>query len=97
VVRLAFVTSKGEPQYAAVPSPPEVPTGFNNGLVAWSPDGRQLAVISQNTNAPAAIWIVTLETAGLSYRKLTQLPNSPRIRGLAWTRDGSACGGRSRS
>jgi Tol biopolymer transport system component len=74
-----------------------VPTGFNNGLVAWSPDGRQLAVISQNTHAPAAIWIVTLETAGLSYRKLTQLPNGPRIRGLSWTRDESACGGRSRS
>jgi Tol biopolymer transport system component len=90
IVRLAFVNSKGEAQYGNVPPPVEPATGFNNGMIAWSPDGQRLAVVSQNTNAPASIWIVTLQGAALSYRKLVELPNGPRIRGLTWTPDGSS-------
>jgi len=90
IVRLAFVNSKGEAQYGNVPPPVEPATGFNNGMIAWSPDGQRLAVVSQNTNAPASIWIVTLQGATLSYRKLVELPNGPRIRGLTWTPDGSS-------
>jgi Tol biopolymer transport system component len=90
VVRLAFVNSNGEPQYTAFPAAPDIPGGLVNGMAAWSPDGRRLAVVGQNTNAPASIWLVTPEDGPSTFRKLVELPNGPRIRGLAWTRDGAA-------
>ena len=58
-------------------------------MPAWSPDGRRLAVVSQNSNAAASIWIVDPESS-TPFRKLADLPVGPRIRGVAWTRDGAA-------
>ena len=69
-------------------APPMV-GGFASGTLAWAPDGRQLAVVSQPTNGSASIWIVEPD-ASSPYRKLIELSSGPRIRGLAWTRDGSA-------
>jgi len=59
-------------------------------MATWSPDGKRLAVVSQNTNAAASIWIIDPDASKASYQKLIELPIGPRIRGLAWTRDGSA-------
>jgi Tol biopolymer transport system component len=87
--RLSFVDSAGQPQYKTLPPAPAISTGFSNGMPAWSPDGRRLAVVSQNANAAASIWIVDPESA-TPFRKLVELPVGPRIRGLAWARDGSA-------
>jgi Tol biopolymer transport system component len=58
-------------------------------MPAWSPDGRRLAVVSQNSNLAASIWIVDPDSA-TPYRRLIELPVGPRIRGIAWLRDGSA-------
>ena len=72
-----------------LPPAPAISGGFANGMPAWSPDGRRLAVVSQNSNSPATIWIVDPESA-TPFRKLAQLPVGPRIRGVSWTRDGAA-------
>jgi Tol biopolymer transport system component len=87
--RLTFIDSAGRYQYDTLPAAPEISSGFSNGMPAWSPDGRRLAVVSQNTNLAAAIWIVDPESP-TPFRKLVQLPVGPRIRGVAWTRDGAA-------
>jgi TolB protein len=86
---LAFVDSAGRRQYATVPPAPEISAGFSNGMPAWSPDGRRLAVVSQNSNTAASIWIVDPEAAS-PFRKLVELPAGPRIRGVSWTPDGSS-------
>jgi eukaryotic-like serine/threonine-protein kinase len=88
--KLAFVNSAGQPQYTALPAAPAISAGFSNGMPAWSPDGRRLAVVSQNSNAAASIWIAEPESVGMPFRKLIELPVGPRIRGVTWTRDGSA-------
>ena len=87
--RLSFVDSAGQPHYKTLPPAPAISAGFSNGMLAWSPDGRRLAVVSQNSNAAASIWIVDPESP-TPYRKLVELPAGPRIRGIAWARDGSA-------
>jgi Tol biopolymer transport system component len=88
VVRLGFVASTGQFQYTAL-APPPIAGGFASGTLAWAPDGRRLAVVAQPTNGVASVWIVEPD-ASHPYRKLIELPLGPRIRGLAWTRDGSA-------
>jgi Tol biopolymer transport system component len=87
--KLAFVNSTGQPQYTTFPPAPDISAGFSNGMLAWAPDGRRLAVVSQNSNAAASIWIVSPEAAP-PFRKLVELPAGPRIRGITWTRDGTA-------
>jgi TolB protein len=87
--KLSFVNSAGQPHYTALPPPPEIIRGFSNGMPAWSPDGRRLAVVSQNTNTAASIWIVSPDAAS-PFQKLVELPLGPRIRGVTWTRDGMA-------
>jgi len=62
--------------------------GFTNGMVAWAPDGRRLALVNQQSNATASIWIMDLQTA--HFEKLLDLGIGPRIRGVTWTRDGKA-------
>lgn len=88
--KLAFVDSTGQPQLLALPPAPDISGGFVNGMAAWSPDGERLAVVSQNTNAAASIWTIEPDALKASYQKLIELPIGPRIRGLSWTRDGSA-------
>jgi TolB protein len=88
VTRLAFIDRTGKPVYSTLPRPPG-PGGFANGMPAWSPDGRRLAVLSQPASSPSSIWIVDPENPN-PYSLLIELPAGPRIRGLSWTRDGSA-------
>jgi len=87
--KLSFVNSAGQPQYTGLPPAPNISSGFSNGIPAWSPDGRRLAVVSQNSNTAASIWIVSLDAA-TPLQKLVELPSGPRIRGIAWTSDGTA-------
>jgi TolB protein len=89
-VSLTFVDPAGNLRYTKLSGPPDTATGFVNGMVAWSPDGRRLAVASQNTNAPASIWIVQPALSEPTYHKAFELAGGSRIRGISWTRDGSA-------
>jgi Tol biopolymer transport system component len=89
-VKLAFITPEGARLYESLPAAPAISAGFANGTVAWSRDGRSVAVVSQNTNLAAAIWTLTLDEERAAYRKIAELPLGPRIRGVAWMPDGSA-------
>jgi Tol biopolymer transport system component len=68
--------------------PEELVGGFQNGTLAWAPDGRRLAAVTQGT-AGVSIWIVEIEGA-TAYRKVIDISGGPRLRGVTWTRDGSA-------
>jgi len=84
---LAFVDLTGHPAHEALPPPPNANAGgFANGILAWAPDGKRLAVVNQGTETPA-IWIVEPE-ASTPYRKLIEFTGGPRIRGISWTDDG---------
>jgi TolB protein len=85
---LRFVDLEGNARFGNVPPAPPLPSGFANGVLAWSPDGRRLAVVSQNANAPASIWLIEPAAADPQYQTLLELPPAPRIRGAAWTPDG---------
>jgi Tol biopolymer transport system component len=68
---------------------PGIPQGFASGLVAWSPDGRRLAVTAAQANTRVSIWIVEPD-APAPFRRLVELPVTVRVRGMAWTPDGSS-------
>jgi Tol biopolymer transport system component len=89
VVTLVIVDVAAEPTFKTFPAPEGIPTGFTNGIAAWSRDGRRLAIVSQNTNAAASIWLIEPD-AGTAFQKLIELPIGPRIRGLTWTPDDAA-------
>ena len=61
----------------------------NNGVVAWSPEGRRLAAATILGSFGTSLSIVELEGTG-SVRKLTDLPDDIRPRGLTWNRDGAS-------
>jgi TolB protein len=86
--RLVFLDSALQPLYTTLPPPPA--NGFANGMPAWSPDGRSVAVLSQNANTPSSIWIVDPDAREPAYRPLIEFPPSVKIRGITWTPDGSA-------
>jgi serine/threonine protein kinase/Tol biopolymer transport system component len=88
VTRLGFIDMAGAAIYTNLPRPPGT-SGFSNGMPAWAPDGRRLAVLSQTANAPSSIWIIDPESFE-PYRMLIEFPAGPRIRGLTWTPDGSS-------
>jgi Tol biopolymer transport system component len=87
-VGLSLIAPDGDPGSARSLKAPAIANGFTNGVVAWSPDGRRLAVASQNTNTVTSIWLVDPDAAS-PFRKLVDLPVGPRIRGITWTRDGA--------
>jgi serine/threonine protein kinase/Tol biopolymer transport system component len=89
-VRLVFISPDGTRLYPALPPAPAISAGFANGQVAWSPDGQTVAIVSQNTNLPAAVWTITPDDERSTYRKIVELPMGPRIRGISWTADGAA-------
>jgi len=84
--RIAFVTTAGRALYPQLPPPP-IPPGFANGSLAWSDDGRRLAVVSNDTATATSVWIVNPDAAD-PYQKLVELVPGARIRGITWTRDG---------
>ena len=87
-VGLSFIAPDGDPRSAKALKAPDISTGFGNGMVTWSPDGRRLAVTSQNANAATSIWLADPDAA-IPFRKLVELPIGPRIRGITWAADGS--------
>jgi Tol biopolymer transport system component len=89
-VKLAFVTVNGTRTYTSLPPAPAISAGFANGSVVWSPDGKTLAVVSQNTNLPAAIWTIVPDAERPAFRKVADLPLGPRLRGISWAPDGTA-------
>jgi Tol biopolymer transport system component len=81
--RLAFADLTGGSAYETFPpTPSAMPGGFQNGILAWAPDGTRLAVVSQGTDTPS-IWIVEPDARN-PYRKLTEFTGGPRIRGISW-------------
>ena len=87
VTSVAFVDPAGHATSTAPPPPGG--NGFSNGMAAWAPDGRRLAVVNQQANATASIWIMD-PSAASPLVKLIDLGIGPRIRGFTWTRDGTA-------
>ena len=85
---VASADPRGQPIYSDLPPPP-TPAVFANGTPAWSPDGRRLAVAGQPGGGLISVWIVEPDGPTV-YRKLIDLPTGSRVRGLSWTRDGSA-------
>ena len=61
---------------------------FINGSLAWAPDGRRLAAVWFPANGVGSVWIVEPESPA-PYKKLTDLPQGVRPRGIGWTLDGS--------
>jgi Tol biopolymer transport system component len=80
---LRFVDANGKPLF------PQLPPGanFSNGVLAWSPDGKRVAVASVAANGPAQIWVVEPASAQ-PFKKLVELPTAFRPRGLAWSKEG---------
>jgi len=82
-VVLRFVDAAGRPLFGNLPE-----QRLTNALVAYSPDGRRVAVIPVPANAPSSILIFEPE-GRTPLRKVTEFPPTVRPRGLTWTRDGS--------
>ena len=84
---VGFVDSTGRASYLNLPHP-FAASGFSNGMLAWAPDGRRVAVVEQSANNTTRIWLIHPGQPQLSTR-LVEL-QAARIRGIAWTADGSA-------
>jgi len=70
-------------------------------LIAWSPDGRQLAVAMDSGSGPDEVWIVSRDGSGAGLVHRQQAPrelidgryvNEPVMVDLAWSPDGSRLG-----
>jgi Tol biopolymer transport system component len=84
--RLRFVALNGQAVYESLP---EVPQQLGNGVLAWSSDGRRLAAVGLPGSDAGYVWIVEPDGA-MPIRKLIDLPTGDYLRGITWTRDGSA-------
>ena len=62
--------------------------GFSNGLTAWSPDGRRVALVAAQSNQQNTIWIFDSDARD-QFRQLLELPVTVRVRGITWSPDGS--------
>jgi Tol biopolymer transport system component len=82
--RIGFVDTTGRPVYASLPAGPN----FLNGILAWAPDGRRLAAVKQDAGSTSSVWLVDPDASD-PFRRLADFPVGVRIRGIAWTRDGS--------
>jgi Tol biopolymer transport system component len=82
---VAVVDAQGRRLYPDLPRQ----QAFQNGFVAWSPDGRRIAALAIAANTAAEIWIVEPGAAN-PFRQLLKWPVTIRPRGLTWTPDGSA-------
>jgi Tol biopolymer transport system component len=88
--RVAFVDQSGHSVQDIFPglSTASLDGFAQNGLLAWAPDGKRLAVVSQGNNTPS-VWILDRDATS-PLRKLIEFPGGPRLRGISWTRDGAA-------
>jgi Tol biopolymer transport system component len=83
--RLAFVDPSGKPLLEALPPSPNI----NNGLLAWSPDGRRLAAAARNTTVGQELLVVD-PSASNPYRTVWKAPPGSGTLGVAWSADGSS-------
>ena len=63
--------------------------GFSNGLTAWSPDGRRIALLAAQANLRNTIWIFDPEARD-QFRQLAELPLTVQVRGITWSPNGAA-------
>ena len=63
--------------------------GFSNGLTAWSPDGRRVALLAAQSNIRNTIWIFDPDSQD-QFRQLAELPVTVSVRGITWSPDGSS-------
>jgi Tol biopolymer transport system component len=83
---LRFIDATGSP--VAFPLPPEATKVRGNLELGWAPDGRRLARVAVPGTQPGVIWIID-PTPGAT-RQIVRLPPATQLRGVSWTRDGSA-------
>jgi sugar lactone lactonase YvrE len=60
---------------------------FANGFLAWSPDGRGIAVARVPGTAAASVW-VAIPDENRPVRQVLTLPDDALIRGMVWAHDG---------
>jgi Tol biopolymer transport system component len=84
--QVRFVTADGQPAYT---DQPDLPVQVGNGSLAWSADGRWLAVVGLPGARAGYIWLI--ESGGTTpARPLIDLPSGVTLRGMTWERDGSS-------
>jgi eukaryotic-like serine/threonine-protein kinase len=88
MTNVAFIDAAGHPVREPGEGRSVGGNGFSNGIVAWAPDGQRLALVNQQANATASIWIMDTQTT--RFQKLIDLGIGPRVRGITWTKDGTA-------
>jgi dipeptidyl aminopeptidase/acylaminoacyl peptidase len=62
---------------------------FSNGTMSWSPDGKRLAIEQQSGVFTGGVQIVEPDSPNPFGAHLL-LGDGVRLRGIAWSRDGSA-------
>jgi Tol biopolymer transport system component len=77
-----YLDAQGAPALVGAPDAPWAA----NGRLAFSQDGRRLAIASNPGSSGGAIWV---GEPGSSFRKLTTLPPGIMTRGVAFTADGA--------
>jgi hypothetical protein len=82
--RITFMDRHGAMMF---PELPRQNTNYGNGILAWAPDGRRVAVASVSANAQSQIWIIEPDSKP-PIRKLIDFPIAVRPRGLTWSKDG---------
>ena len=82
-ILIKFVDGVGKALFPTLPV-----QRFPNGIVAWAPDGKRVAVATVPANAVSAIWIVE-PGAATPFRRVIEFEPTVRPRGLTWTRDGT--------
>ena len=87
ISEIGFVDSNGRASYPNLPNP-FAASGFANGMLAWSSDGRRIAVVEQSANNPTRIWLADPEHPK-PIARLAELQGA-RVRGVTWAPDGNA-------
>ncbi len=82
--KLFFLTSAGAESRTPLPIDP---VGLPTAL-AWSPDGKRIALVNLPGRAAAEVWVLTVADGAL--RKLLELPAPAELDGVTWTADGRA-------
>lgn len=81
---LYFLTSSGTESRGPLPIDP---VGLPTAL-AWSPDGKRIAIVNLPGRAAAEVWLLTLADGAL--RKLVEFSAPAELDGITWTADGRA-------